>query len=186
MAGERIYSIDLNTEVDRLFDDSSVVGSGNPKAVVLMGGVAAGKTYLRTRNYSRGYVLIDAAEIFHHLSRGDGTLDFPDALKEPLELIGPLVTKRALSERRNIVTEIIGAELGHTKELIDSLNALQYKVEVVEVTCDLQESLRRNANRGDNISAYYAESFQRHWIINACKDPVINKTCDHAHDDAAP
>jgi hypothetical protein len=95
-------------------------------------------------------------------------LDFPDSLLEPLYLIGPLVSQRAISERRNIVTEIIGAEKDPTIELISALKAAGYSVDVVGVTCDFEESVRRNENRGDNISAYYAEPFQRQWIIDAC------------------
>jgi hypothetical protein len=170
MAAERVVKVDVKAEVNHFFDDSSVVESGHPTAIILMGGVAAGKTTLRKQDYSQGYVLIDAAEIFHHLSRGDASLDFPEALREPLEIIGRLVTQRALSERRNIVTEIIGSEVEPTKQLIDALVALGYDVKGVQVTCDAAEAWQRNLNRGDNISAYYAEPFQRRWIIETCSE----------------
>lgn len=160
--------IDVKAEVDRLFDASSVP-TDQPKAVILMGGVAAGKTHVRVNNFSRGFVLIDAAEIFHHLSRDTReVLDFPDDLVEPLELIGSLVARRAISEKRNIVTEIIGADKDLTVKLISALKAAGYAVDVTALTCDLEESIRRNESRGDNISAYYAESFQIRWIIEAC------------------
>ena len=54
MNTERTYRIDLNVEIDRLFDDSSLPGADQPRAVILMGGVAAGKTHLRIKDYSRG------------------------------------------------------------------------------------------------------------------------------------
>ena len=168
METDRIFQIDICSEIDRLFEDSSLAHNGRPKAVILMGGVATGKTHLRVKNYSQGFVLIDAAEMFHHLSHGDAMLDFPDAFLEPLGLIGPLVSQRAISERRNIVTEIIGADKAPTFELIEALKAAGYLVDVVAVTCDFEESVRRNEDRGDNISAYYAEAFQRQWIIDAC------------------
>lgn len=164
------YKLDVNAEVDRLFGDPSSLNAEPPKAVILMGGVAAGKTHTRKEKYASGYVLIDAAEIFHHLSCGDATLDFPDALKEPLDLIGSLVAHRALSERRSIVTEIIGARAESVRELLDSLTALGYKIDVLAITCDVQEARHRNERRGDNISAYYAEPFQTKWIINASKE----------------
>lgn len=171
MDADSILTVDIGDEVERFFDDSSLVRDGQPRAVVLMGGVAAGKTTLRLTNYSKGFVLIDAAEIFHHLS-GKAFLDFPVALLEPLELIGPLVTQRAISERRNIVTEIIGAESEPTIELVSALTSAGYHVEAITVTCDLEESIRRNQNRGDNISAYYAEPFQRRWLVDACSQVV--------------
>jgi len=157
-------SFDIDQEVERFFDDSSIATT-NPEAVIIMGGVAVGKTTIRKKNYSVGYVLIDAAEIFHRLSHGDSTLDFPDHFQRPLEMIGRMVTLRALSERRNIVTEIVGHKATQTSKLIDVLNKLGYKVKMITVTCDLHEALRRNETRGDNVSAYYAEQFQYMWII---------------------
>jgi len=160
--------IDIDNEIRRHFEDSSLVQSGQPTAVILMGDVASGKTHLRAKNYSQGFVLIDAAEIFHHLS-GVEQLDFPHALLGPLEVIGPLIALRALSERRNIVTEVIGDDEEPTIELITALKQAGYSVDVVGVTCDLEEAIRRNENRGDSISAYFAEPFQRKWIIGACR-----------------
>jgi len=162
--------MDINAAVDRLFDDSSFPADGQPVAVIISGGVCAGKTTVRRQEYSSGYVLIDAADIFLSLSRGE-YLDFPQALQEPMDLIGRLVAKRALSERRNIVTEIIGAEAEPVHQLIDALRSIGYSVQGAVITCDVEEALRRNASRGDDdISAYYAEPFQRAWIINACTE----------------
>lgn len=169
MNTDRTCEIDVASEIDRLFHDSSLAHAGPPRAAILMGGVATGKTTLLRNDYSQGFVLIDAAEMFHHLSGGDALLDFPGALLEPLVLIGSLVAQRAISERRNIVTEIIGANFAPVEELISALKSTGYGVDVVAVTCDLEESMRRNETRGDNISAYYAEPFQRQWIIGACK-----------------
>ena len=56
-------------------------------------------------------------------------------------------------------------------QLIDALKSIGYRVEGSVITCDLEEALRRNASRGDDdISAYYAEPFQRAWIIDACAE----------------
>ena len=161
---------DIDAEVDRLFDDSSLPADGQPVAVIISGGVCAGKTTIRKQKYSTGYVLIDAAEIFLSLSRGE-YLPFPEALQEPMDLIGRLVARRALSERRNIVTEIIGAEVGPVQQLIDALRSIGYSVQGAVITCDVEEALRRNESRGDDdISAYYAEPFQRAWIVEACAE----------------
>jgi hypothetical protein len=83
-------------------------------------------------------------------------------------LIGGLIAERAIKERRHIVTELIGAEFEPVKALIDSMKAIGYKVEIVGISCELEESIRRSENRGDdNISAYYAERFQRQWLRDA-------------------
>ncbi len=50
-----------------------------------------------------------------------------------------------------------------------SMYTNEHGVEVSFMDCDLEEGKRRDANRGDNISAYYAEPFQIRWIIEACE-----------------
>jgi len=164
------WRLDIDAEVHRLFDDSSLPADGQPVAVIISGGVCAGKTTVRKQRYSTGYVLIDAADIFLNLSRGE-FLPFPEAFREPMDLIGALVAKRALAERRSIVTEIIGSELEPVQQLVDALESIGYGVQGVVVDCDVEEALRRNESRGDeSISAYDAEPFQRAWIIDACTE----------------
>lgn len=164
-----VFSVDLNAEIDRYFTPDSVSVDGQPSLVLVMGGPASGKTTLRRQQYASGYVLVDAAEIFISLSRG-GYYDFPDAFLEPMDLIGRLVASRAISERRNIVTEIIGSDFDETTELIEAMRSVGYKIEAVGVTCEVEEAMRRNLSRGeDNISSYYAEPFQRQWLIDAAQ-----------------
>jgi predicted ATPase len=167
---QQVFSIDLNAEVDRYFDDSSVSKISQPEIVILMGGPASGKTRLRRERFSAGYVLVDAADIFINLSRG-GYYDFPDAFQEPMDLIGRLIASRAVRERRNLVTEIIGSDFEGTRELIDALRSVGYKVTIEAVTCDIEVAMERNMARGENnISSYYAEPFQRSWLIDASRE----------------
>ena len=169
-APERFEGYDLRFEVDRHFDESSIAANAQSVAVILMGGVATGKTTMRKQRFATGYVLVDAVDIFLSLSQG-AVLPFPNGLEEQMNTAGAAIAKRALSEQRNIVTEIIGAEFEPTTLLIEALKALGYKVEVVAVTCDLEESMRRNMCRDDDaISAYYAEPYQRGWILDACHE----------------
>ena len=95
---------------------------------------------------------------------------FPDFLEEPLNMVGALVAHQALSERRNIVTEIISGDADSTTRLIEALRAIGYETNLAWVKCcDTAEAIRRNANRGDDsISAYYAERFQRACLLEAC------------------
>lgn len=162
--------IDLAAEVERLFDDSSIPKDGRPVAVIISGGVATGKTTLRKQQYASGFVLVDAVDVFLSLSRGE-YVDFPDGLEEPMDAVGRHVAWRAVSERRNIVTEVVGTDVGPVVELLEALRAVGYRVEGVTVTCDLDEALRRNKARGDDdISAYYAEPYQNAWIVAACRE----------------
>ena len=159
--------MDVGAEVDRYFDDSSIPRGDKPRIVMLMGGVAVGKTTIRKQRFAKGYVLVDAADIFLRLSRGK-FLPFPEAFEEPMSSIGGLVARRAVSERRNIVTELIGADDEATKELIAAMRAVGYQVSGQVITCDIEEALRRNRERGDDsISCYYAEPYQRRWLLDA-------------------
>jgi hypothetical protein len=81
--------------------------------------------------------------------------------------------ERAMNaDRRPVIDleeEIIGAEFAPVDELLRALKAAGYEIEAVAVDCDPEESIRRNENRGDGISACYAEPLQRQWIVDACR-----------------
>lgn len=161
-----------NSLLDQIVSFVPAAQGGRPSAVILMGGVAAGKTTIRKRDYSHGYVLIDSADVFLRLCQGRN-LDFPGELQIPMEYIGGLVAFKALNEKRPVVTEIIGDNKEATIALIEALKSVNYDVKVVAVTCEVDEAMRRNALRGDdNISAYYAGQFQTQWITHACQ--VLN------------
>ncbi|MDB2526313.1 hypothetical protein N9X53_06465 [Mariniblastus sp.] len=155
--------IDIDAEVDRFFD-----GDSRPQLVIICGGVCAGKTTLRRKRYSKGFVVLDAAEIFLSLSRGE-YFEFPTAFEEPLEQIGQLVAINAAYERRNIVTEVIPMKV-ELDSIFDAMTKLGYNVEVVKLDCDPQVGWQRNVNRSDdNISAVFTETFHERWLIGAAE-----------------
>jgi chloramphenicol 3-O-phosphotransferase len=167
MPDERVFQVDVGAEIDRYFDESSSSNGAEPRIVILMGGVAAGKTTIRKQRFSTGYVLVDAADVFLGLSRGE-YFDFPGPFEQALDAIGPLIARRAITERRHIVTELIGSEFEPTKALIEAMRSIGYRVEIQAITCDMEEAQRRNLERGDdNISAYYTEHYQRAWLHDA-------------------
>jgi hypothetical protein len=84
MPTERFLHFHLDTEIDRLFNDSSIPADQRPNAVIIMGAVAAGKTTIRKQKYPSGYVLIDAAGIFLSLSLFVGPTPRHDS-KSPLQ-----------------------------------------------------------------------------------------------------
>jgi len=170
MSEERVIYFTINEEVEKYFDDSSIPVSGPPEFVLLCGGVCSGKTTIRKQKYSHGYVLIDAAEIFLSLSRGE-YYDFGAAFEEPLELIGREVARKAVSERRNIVTEMICGSQENIEAVIGAMKTVGYKIDIVYVQCDIQEAWKRNLERGDdNISAHYTEPYHQRWILKAAAE----------------
>jgi len=158
---------DIQAEIDLFFHDDSITNNEQPCAVILSGGTGTSKTRLRREKYSKGYVVLDAPEIFLSLCRGR-YLDFPGPLEEPMELIGFGVARRIFRERRNIVTEIIGIKYEPVTELIDTIKAVNYDVDFIHVTCDINVAWEQNINRSrNNISAYYAEPYHFRWILAA-------------------
>jgi hypothetical protein len=167
MPDEKTFTINVNHEIDRYFDASSISGEELPRIIILMGAPACGKTTLRKQIYATGCVLVDAAEIFLSVSRGR-SFPFPSAFEEALQLIGGLVARRAIFERRHIVTEVIGADAEALESLIKAMKAIGYRIDLQLVTCDREEAQRRNLHREpDNISCYYAEPYQRRWLHEA-------------------
>ena len=163
----RAIRIDFDTEVDSFFDDSSLPGDETPRLVIVMGGPASGKTTHRKARYATGYVLVDAAEVFLRLAKG-WDLDFPDALEQEMEFVGSSVAARAVTERRHIVTELIGADYAATVELIETMRSKGYQICVDGINCEVEVAQQRNLARGENnISCYFAEPFQRRWLLQA-------------------
>ena len=163
----QLERVDVTAEVDRWFADDSRSGKARPELALVTGGVAVGKSRMRRERFARGFVTLDAGEIFIHLSRGRYVV-FPDFLEEPMDMIGGLIAAQAVQERRNIACELIGAEAGPLEKLIETYRALSYYISVTGVTADLEQSLRWNQERSDdNISAYYTESFHHRWLFAA-------------------
>ena len=79
MTEERYIKVDLNAEVKSYFDVTSESKGKKPVLEIVMGCPAVGKTTLRKQKFSKGYVLVDAADVFIRLSKGQ-SLDFPDDL----------------------------------------------------------------------------------------------------------
>jgi hypothetical protein len=160
---------DLARLVDNYFDESSLAPGTEPRLVLLMGPVATGKTRMRRSRYGRGYVVLDAAEIFNDLSRGH-YFDFPDGLEEPMEAVGSQIARRAIQQRHNIVTEVIGDNRDELTQLITFMGSVGYHVDVQYVHCDVETALERNRTRGDdNISAYYTQPYHFRWLVTACQ-----------------
>lgn len=162
-----IERFNITALVDQHFSDDSLPDTPPPELAILIGGPAVGKTTIRKEKFSRGYVIIDAAKIFT-LLEGWEEQPFPGELEEPMNMVGVLVAERAIKERRNIVTELIGSDYAPTVALIEAMKNAGYKVTVHAITCDVEEAMRRNLARGnDEISAYFAEPYQRQWLIDA-------------------
>lgn len=114
-------------------------------------------------------MVVDAVPIFLHLCRGED-LPFPCWLTEPMEIIGQLVAEKAIRERRHIVTELIGDDSEALNLLVDALIRAGYHVDLVLVTCPMEEAVRRNLERdNDCISAFFTAQYQYRWLLTAAQ-----------------
>jgi hypothetical protein len=168
----RIFTFDLKAEVDRFFSNASISAGGEPEIVILAGGVCCGKS-TRRREHFADHVQIDAGDVFINLSR-DEYFDFGSTFEEPLETVGQAIARRAVHERRNIVTEIIGADAGETKGLLSAIVAGGYQPKLEVLHCDIEIAAERNLSRGYNISAHYCEPYHVRWITEAMiAEPLV-------------
>lgn len=162
-----MFQFDLNKEVGKFFDDSSVPADGEPTLVVLFGATCSGKTFVRKRDYSKGYVVVDAAEVFLNLCWGE-RFQFGTIFGEVVDSIGSYVTLRAMRERRNIVTELPVSRNEDLEAVCEAALSLDYKVNALLVQCSIEEARRRLlSRRGDEISAKQTLPYHLEWIKRA-------------------
>ena len=139
-----------------------------PVAVIVVGPIAAGKTTHRRERLGSRFVHIDSADIFHELSRGNATLDFPSAFAEEIQYIGHALTQSAFDKSLNIAIETPGHNSDEMTLLIESLKNVGYSVSIEAIATDWETCEAQNASRGDNVSSYWAAPIHVNWIIQEC------------------
>ena len=91
-----------------------------------------------------------------------------------MEILGRVLARKAISEKRNIVMEIIGNEEEECRSLIDAMVAMGYKISLQQVYCDPAEAHKRHMKAVEEdphyISAYFTSSYHMKWILDAVKD----------------
>jgi dephospho-CoA kinase len=174
----RIVNVSLDESVEAWFDDSSRSDgpeSAAPRFVLVCGTPASGKTRLRHTTYARGYVTVDAGDIFRRLPDHE-EMDFPGEHAWILDAIGTAVATQALEERRHIVTEVFGLDQPATVELLEAMKAAGYRTEVVGVRASVEQSTAWNEERGlDNVSSYFTDEFNVRWLRDVARDFVESK-----------
>lgn len=168
----RILTRSLDEEVDAWFDDSSRSDGSEkvpPRFVLISGTPVSGKTRLRRDKFTKGFVTVDAGDIFQRLEKGE-IVDFPGQFEWMLDLIGPMVAERAISERRHIVTEVFGCDPDETKALLTQMKAIGYTTELAFVKASAEQAELWNQSRDpDNISSYFTDRFNVRWLADAAR-----------------
>lgn len=139
-------------------------------AVVLTGPMCTGKTTIRDEQYGKGFLHLDAAELFVRLA-GSSQPRFCGPYLAEVDAIGRNLFELAIRKGYNQVIEVIGSEANVLIAMISRLYDCGYKVDVQHVHAPLEECITRQAIRGDdNLSAYYTEGFHQSWVLGI---PVV-------------
>ncbi|MFZ2266248.1 MAG: AAA family ATPase [Azonexus sp.] len=161
--------MNLQSLIDSRLSSASPSVPGSPEAIIVVGPIASGKTTFRKTTLGSGYVHIDSADIFHELSNGDPTLDFPTAFLSEIDYIGRHLTKEALDRQLPVVLEAPGHDAEQLISLINALKSIGYKVEISALSTDEETCELQNATRGDNVSSYWAAPIHVEWVIAECE-----------------
>lgn len=149
-----------------------------PRFVLFVGGVGVGKTTLRRQKCAKGYVHIDASEMFAEISGNDGG-DFPGVFEADLEAVGSRVVKEAVRGKRDIAMEVIGDTPGMLRALAEGVRSIGYEAKAVALTCDPEEALKRHRHACDTdptyVSAYFTQDFHLRWVLAAIEDASPSK-----------
>jgi DNA mismatch repair ATPase MutS len=163
-------NIDIENEVAKFFDDSSLESNNNPKLIVVSGGNGAGKTTYIHENYHTGYVIINAEEIYRNIQIFD---DFGEKSQKVVNEIGEGIAKKAIAEHRNIVLEMVGHIEGSLEPIIESVTSIGYSVDIQHIQLDPAEAYERHikaANEDEGyLPTYFSEDYHRAWIVVAAK-----------------
>lgn len=170
MSVERVLIVEPDEVVESFLRRGEIAANRSPRCVVVMGPPASGKSTWRRAQIPEGHVVVDAAEIFLAMVRNE-VLPFPGEVEPWLEMVGRRIAVRAVAERRDILTEVIGASAERLDGAVAALRSAGYQVTIPYIHCDPEEAWRRNLSRGPNdISAYYAEPFNLRWLSEAAAE----------------
>ena len=157
-----------NAIIDSFFDNN-LLSQEAPRAVIVTGGVGAGKTTIRRKTFAKGYVQLDGGDIFARIV-DEATADNVDLYLPTIDAIGQQITRRAIKERRNVAIEHIGDNPNELKTLVDSLERLDYIVDISMIHCDFAEAYRRHLAAIDTdfryLSCYFTKDLPTKWIVS--------------------
>ncbi len=133
-----------------------------PHLVIISGGVGVGKTTHRKEKYSKGWVLVDAGEVYQAIKP---LIEIPEEEETLMYLAGNWLLSKAIADRKNIVIEIIMDKLEPIRTIIGQMKGEGYEVEVIGMVNDIQKSWENNLNRDkDNTSAHYTQDETLSWF----------------------
>lgn len=136
-----------------------IPSSNPPKFVVLMGGIASGKTTIRRAEFSKDYVNLDFGEVDTALRNFMGK-GHPRGI-EYCMLACDIILKECVLEKKNMIIEIIGDNYNQLAPVLEKMKEIGYEVQARTIISDVVESYKRHllATKEDKnyISSYYTQ-----------------------------
>lgn len=171
MDNDRALTIDFQKITARFFEDTSLTSDKEPELVLIMGGVGAGKSTLRKDKFTKGYVVLDAGEIYSFCIEEEYH-EF-DVVKDLIEIIGGWIAEKSIKEKRSIVVEMIGDSKEDIEALITAMRSVGYKLKLQFVSCDPAEAYRRHLKAVEDdksyISCYFTQKSHLKWLLEGVK-----------------
>ena len=133
--------------------------SEKPQLILILGGVAAGKSTLRKQKYDNGYVFVDAGAIYLRLT--DNETKKVDRIEDYCQFVGNIILATAITKKKNIVVELIGDNKEHVDYIINGMSKHGYSVNIQGVFGDVMECYQRHLKQEregrDDISSYHTQ-----------------------------
>ena len=157
----------MNEFVDSYFSTESLPQQVQPAFVMVVGVICAGKTTHIQQHFGKTHVSLDAGRIYLQLNEGSWSY-FGKKYEDEMKRIGQAILTKAVVERRNIVVEVLGyTDIPQIKAIYTGFKKRGYRTIMVELDCELETAVQRNASREkNNISAYFTESYHINWLLD--------------------
>src|SRR3989344_40129 len=138
-----------------------------PNLIIIMGGIASGKSTVRKQSYDDGYALIDFGAIYLTLTENRKNQSEKDAVY--CRIIGEMILTTAISQKRNVVIEIIGDEAEPLDTIIKGMERIGYKPSIMHIFAEIPQAYERhikqvNDGRDDISSADTQEATMQTFI----------------------
>ena len=135
------------------------ISENPPKFIIFMGGIGSGKTTIRRAEFGKNYVNFDFGEIDTAIRNFIGK-DHPRLIEYSV-LACDIILRESISEKKNIVIEIIGDNYDQIVPVMEKMKEIGYKVDVRGIVSDIEEARKRHllATKEDKnyISSYYTQ-----------------------------
>lgn len=119
-----------------------------PNLVIITGGIASGKSTIRKQSYDNDYAFLDFGAIYLTLTENRKNQSEKDAVY--CRIIGEMILTTAISQKRNIVIEIIGEKAEPLETIIKGMERIGYKPSIMHIAAEVTQAYERHIKQVNN------------------------------------